>query len=85
MAANVKKAQQVLVVVNDDADTLLITMSIQSINPDVKISVNLHNRENMKHLERIGVTEIVCDEELTGNALINAFYNNQSKGKKNNS
>lgn len=52
-------------------------MTIQSLNIDVRISVNLQNEENIKHLKRLGIEQIVCDEELTGNALIEAFYKNQ--------
>lgn len=77
--AGVEKAQQVVIVVEDDADALLIAMTVQAINIDVRISVNLQDGENIKHLKRLGVEEIICDEELTGNALIKAFYNNQEE------
>ena len=72
--AGVKKAERALIVLEDDSAAVLSTMTIQSLNDDIKICVNLRHRENIKHLERIGVEEIVCDEELTGNALIKAFY-----------
>lgn len=75
--AGIEKAQQAIIVVEDDAEAVLIAMTIQSLNIDVRISVNLQNEENIKHLKRLGIEQIVCDEELTGNALIEAFYKNQ--------
>ena len=72
--AGVKKAEQTLIVLEEDSAAVLIAMTIQSLNNDIKICVNLRHRENIKHLERIGVEEIVCDEVLTGDALIKAFY-----------
>ena len=74
IAAGVKKAEQALIVLGDDSAAVLVAMTIQSLNENIKICVNLLHRENIKHLQRIGVEEIVCDEELTGNALIKAFY-----------
>ena len=72
--AGVKKAEQALIVLEDDSAAVLVAMTIQSLNKNIKICVNLFQTENIKHLERIGIEEIVCDEELTGNALIKAFY-----------
>ena len=72
--AGIKKAEQALIVLEDDSAAVLIAMNIQSLNEDIKICVNLRHRENIKHLKRIGVQEIVCDEVLTGDALIKAFY-----------
>ncbi len=75
--AGIEQAQQVIIVTEDDADAVLIAMTVQSINRDLKICVNLQNKENIKHLKRIDVEEIICDEELTGNALIKSFYRNK--------
>lgn len=72
--AGVKKAEQALIVLEDDSAAVLIAMTIQSLNENIKICVNLRHRENIKHLERIGVQKIVCDEVLTGDALIKSFY-----------
>ena len=72
--AGIKKAEQALIVLEDDSAAVLIAMNIQSLNEDIKICVNLRHRGNIKHLKRIGVKEIVCDEVLTGDALIKAFY-----------
>ena len=72
--AGVKKAEQALIVLEDDSAAVLIAMTIQSLNEDIRICVNLRHRENIKHLQRIGIEEIVCDEVLTGDALVKAFY-----------
>ena len=72
--AGVKKAERALIVLEDDSAAVLIAMTIQSFNKEINICVNLRHRENIKHLQRIDVKEIVCDEVLTGDALIKAFY-----------
>ncbi len=72
--AGIKKAEQALIVLEDDSAAVLIAMNIQSLSEDIKICVNLRHRENIKHLQRISVEEIVCDEVLTGDALIKSFY-----------
>ena len=77
LRAGMKEAQQAIVATEDDADAVLIAMTIQSININVRICVNLLSEENIKHLKRIGIEQIVCDENLTGNALVDAFYKNQ--------
>lgn len=79
--SGIAKAQQAVIVVENDAMALLIAMTVQSISETVKISVNLQSSENMKHMARLGVEEIICDEELTGNALIKAFYHNKEEKK----
>ena len=77
LRAGMKDAQQAIIAMEDDADAVLIAMTIQSIKVNVRISVNLLSEENIKHLKRIGVERIICDENLTGNALVDAFYKNQ--------
>ncbi|MHA1521211.1 MAG: NAD-binding protein [Promethearchaeota archaeon] len=77
LRAGIEKAQQAIIVVEDDAEAVLITMTIQSINVKVRISVNVQSEENVKHVKRLGVEQIICDEQLTGNALIESFYKNQ--------
>ena len=72
--AGIKKAERALIVLEDDSAAVLIAMTIQSLNEDIRICVNLRHRENIKHLQRIGIEEIVCDEVLTGDALVKAFY-----------
>lgn len=76
-SAGVENAQQALIVMDDDSEAILITMTIQGLNPELKLCVNLINGENVKHLQRLEVEEIVCDEYLTGNALVDSFYENQ--------
>lgn len=72
--ARVSKAKMAIVVMEDDSDAIMASMTIQSLNKEIRLCVNILYSENIKHLKRIGVQEIVCDEELTGNALINSFY-----------
>ncbi|MHA1820434.1 MAG: potassium channel family protein [Promethearchaeota archaeon] len=77
--AGAKQAQQVIIVMNNDSDAIMCAMTVQSINDKVKLTVNILYSENIKHLKRIGVQEIICDEELTGRALKESFYHNLGK------
>ena len=77
--ANAKKAQQAIIVLEDDADAIMASMNLQNLNKNAKLSVNILYSENIKHLKRIGVCDIICDEELTGNELVKAFNHHGSK------
>ncbi|MCK5347203.1 MAG: NAD-binding protein, partial [Candidatus Heimdallarchaeota archaeon] len=75
--AGIEKATQAIIAIEDDAKALLVAMTCQTLNPDVKLSVNLVYEENIKYLERIGVQQIICDEVLAGNQMIEAFHLNK--------
>jgi voltage-gated potassium channel len=80
-AANAESAEKAIIVTNDDADALMISSTFQHMNPEASIIVNVLHSENIKHFQRIDVESIICDEELTGNALIDGFYKSKETKK----
>lgn len=80
-AANSESADQAVVVMGDDADALMVCSTFQHLNPDAWITVNIRYTENIKHFKRIDVEEIVCDEELSGNALVAGFEKSKERKK----
>ena len=80
-AANAESADQAIVVMGDDADALMVCSTFQHLNPDAWITVNIRYAENIKHFRRIDVEAIVCDEELSGKALVEGFYKSKERKK----
>lgn len=78
-SAGIMSAKQVLIALDSDSEALLASMTILDLNAQVDIIVNILNGENVKHLQRIGIKDIVCDEYLTGNALKEAFYRSKKR------
>ncbi|MBN2156423.1 MAG: NAD-binding protein [Candidatus Lokiarchaeota archaeon] len=77
--ANIESADQAVIVMEDDADALMLCSTLQHMNPDAGITVNVLFSENIKHFQRIDVEEIICDEELSGDALVQGFYRNKKR------
>ncbi len=78
-SAGILTAKQVLIALESDSEALLVSMTILDLNSQIDIIVNILNGENVKHLQRIGIKDIVCDEYLTGNALKEAFYRSKKR------
>ncbi|MCP3924118.1 MAG: cag pathogenicity island protein Cag26 [Desulfobacterales bacterium] len=77
--ANIPEAKSVIVLSDDkldshsrDARTILSTMTINSVNPNVYICVELLDQENMEHCKIAGANEIIVVGELSTNLLVNA-------------
>ncbi len=79
--ANAESADQAVIVMKEDADALMLCSTFQHLNPDAWITVNIRYSENVKHFKRIDIEEIVCDEELSGKALIEGFYKSKERKK----
>lgn len=45
---------------NPDAHSLLVTLAIERLNPDVYTSVEVYDPENVCHLQRADADEIIC-------------------------
>jgi len=75
--AGIENATQAIIAIENDAKSLLVAMTCQTLNPKMNLSVNLVYEENIKYLERIGVQQIICDEVLAGNQMIEAFHLNK--------
>lgn len=77
--ANIKKARSVIVLSDDkldayarDAKTILNTLTIESINPDVYTCVELMDEKNVEHCLRANADEIIVVGELSTSMLVQA-------------
>lgn len=60
---------------NPDADALMITLAIESINPKVHTCVQIISVENKIHLENAHADEIICLNQIGGNLLVSSALN----------
>jgi voltage-gated potassium channel len=58
-----------------DSKTALITLAIESLNPDVYTCVELMGAQNKEHLQRANADEIICVSELSYSLLVQAAVN----------
>lgn len=77
--ANIDRAQAVIVLSDDkldayakDAKTVLNTLTIESVNPDVYTCVELMEEKNVQHCQRAHADEIIVVGELSTNLLVQA-------------
>lgn len=77
--ANIDAARVVIVLSDDrldaysrDAKTVLTTLTIESVNPDVYTCVELMDERNVPHCQRAHADEIIVVGELTTNLLVQA-------------
>ena len=77
--ANVDEARVALVLSDDrldayarDAKTILTTLTIESVNPDVYTCVELMDEKNVSHCRRAKADEIIVAGELSTNLLVQA-------------
>lgn len=77
--ANIDQARTVIVLSDDkldayakDAKTVLNTLTIESVNPDVYTCVELMDEKNVQHCQRAHADEIIVVGELSTNLLVQA-------------
>lgn len=77
--ANVQAAQGVIMLSDEqldpnvrDAKTILDTLTIKSLYPDVYVCVELMEPKHIEHCQRAGADEIVVVGELSANLLVQA-------------
>lgn len=77
--ANIQEAKVVIVLSDErldayarDARTVLTTLTIESVNPDVYTCVELMDERNVPHCQRARADEIVVVGELATNLLVQA-------------
>lgn len=69
LRAGVERAKKALVSLNDDGDTLLAILSIQSTNKECYLIAEVCNKTNLKHFQRIKCNQTICQEEILGKFL----------------
>jgi voltage-gated potassium channel len=60
---------------NPDADALMTTLAIESLNKDVHTCVQLLSSENREHLENANADEIICLDQVGGNLAVSSALN----------
>lgn len=80
--ANIGKAEVAIVLSDDrldaysrDAKTILTTLTIESVNPDVYTCVELMDEKYVSHCKRAKADEIIVVGELSTNLLVQAALN----------
>lgn len=58
-----------------DAEALMVTLAVESINRNVHTCVQLLNSANYMHLERAHADEIICLDQLGGNLVVASALN----------
>ncbi len=67
--ANVKNASSAVVLTDqskgtDDQKTILATLTIKNLNPDLRVIAQVTNRDNITHLRRANVDEIIINDKF---------------------
>ena len=67
--ANIKNAKSVMVLtddtdINGDQKTILSTLTIKNMNSDLRVIAQVSNRENITHLRRANVDEIIINDKF---------------------
>jgi len=70
--ANLQNAETVVIIPNDsskqkkhpDESTIFATLTIKSMEPNVRVVAYLHNRDNLKHIRRANVDEVVLSDDF---------------------
>jgi voltage-gated potassium channel len=60
---------------NPDAEALMITLAIESLNRDVHTCVQLLSSENRIHLENANADEIICLDKVGGDLVVASALN----------
>jgi len=70
--ANLKEAETVLIIPSDvtdliqnpDEKTILATLTIKGLEPNVRVIAYLHSRENLTHIKRANADEVVISDDF---------------------
>lgn len=78
--AGVKNADSAIILTdfkkeNPDADALMITLAIESINRNVHTCVQILSSDNRSHLENANADEIICLDQVGGSLAVTSALN----------
>ena len=78
--AGIKNADSAIILTdmgkdNPDADALMITLAIESLNKDVHTCVQILSSENREHLKNANADEIICLDQVGGNLAVASALN----------
>ena len=72
--ANVKDARTAIVATGDDTETLIASLTLRSLNPDLRLIVSITEDELKKTLYTAGVTYVSSPAEITGRLVASAAF-----------
>lgn len=86
--ANIEQADIVMIVADDklidnngmaDARSVLISLAIDQLNPNIHIIAEVLNEENIPHFERANVNDIIVSNQMSSRIMVrSAVYKNVS-------
>ena len=71
--ANIEHVSEAIISLEKDQDAILTVLTIENINKDIITICNVISEANLKHLTRLGVDKVFCDE-LVGGQIFAALY-----------
>jgi voltage-gated potassium channel len=74
--ANVEHVSEAIISLEHDQDAILTVLTIESLNKDVITICNVIRETNLKHLYRLGVDKVFCDETV-GGQIFAALYQDE--------
>jgi len=72
--ANIKTARTAIVATGDDTETLIASLTIRGMNPDVRLIVSISSEELKNTLYSAGVTYVSSPSEMTGRLVASAAF-----------
>jgi voltage-gated potassium channel len=73
MRAKIFDASHAVISLGTDQDAILTALAIGGLNRKTMIICNVIKEENVKHLYKIGVQKVLCDETIGGQMLASLF------------
>lgn len=71
--ANIEEVSEAVISLDRDQDAILTVLTIENINKEIITICNVIGEANLKHLTRLGVDKVFCDE-LVGGQIFAALY-----------
>ena len=72
--ANIEQAKTIVIVTDDDTESLIISLSVKELNPKARIIVSIKNEELKKTLYSAGVTYVSSPSEMAGRMVASASF-----------
>ncbi|MFO8109394.1 MAG: NAD-binding protein [Thermoplasmata archaeon] len=72
--ANIQNAKTIVIVTDDDSESLIISLSVKEMNPDARMIVSIKNEELKKTLYSAGVTYVTSPSEMAGRMVASAAF-----------
>lgn len=75
LKAKIFDVNEAIISLGHDQDAILTALAIGGLNRKTEIICNVIKEENVKHLYKIGVKKVLCDETVGGQMLASMYKN----------